>query len=81
MCRELESQLVEINDAGENAFLKANARLLKNSYWIGLSDVREESTWIWASSHAPLTSSSFTDWYPGQPNNYKSDENCATIFS
>lgn len=30
MCRELESELVEINDATENEFLKSTAELLKS---------------------------------------------------
>ncbi|XP_045191034.1 perlucin-like protein [Mercenaria mercenaria] len=80
-CRELKGQLVEINDASENTFLEAEVKLRKNSFWIALSDVEEESTWIWMNSRQPLRSSSFNDWIPGQPDNYGADENCACIYS
>jgi ectoine hydroxylase-related dioxygenase (phytanoyl-CoA dioxygenase family) len=49
------------------------------TFWIALTDVEEEGTWMWMNSHTLLTSDSFTDWSPGQPNNYKDNENCAHI--
>ncbi|XP_060597514.1 perlucin-like protein [Ruditapes philippinarum] len=60
-CRELDSHLVEINDESENKFLELSAKLLKTVYWIALSDIREEGTWVWMNSHETLTSTSFTD--------------------
>ncbi|KAJ8308578.1 hypothetical protein KUTeg_013452 [Tegillarca granosa] len=35
-------------------------------YWIGGSDWTVEGEWLWEPDGIPMT---YTDWYPGQPNN------------
>ncbi|XP_045191038.1 perlucin-like [Mercenaria mercenaria] len=80
MCRELDSKLVEINDASENDFIKAKTKLTNKNYWIALSDVREEGSWVWMDSHAALKSTDFSDWSHGQPDNLHNNENCAAMF-
>lgn len=79
-CRELNGQLVEINDAQTNSFIEAQVKLRNVNFWIALSDVEEEGTWTWMNSDTPLTSQSFNDWFPGQPDNFKADENCGCIY-
>lgn len=53
--------------------------LFADDFWIGLSDAEQEGDWVWMSSKTLLTSSGFSDWNPGQPNNYQQNENCAHL--
>ena len=50
------------------------------AYWIGLSDVMEEGSWVWMISNTPIESGVYTNWSPGQPDNIQNDENCAEIW-
>ena len=43
--------------------------------WIGGTDKEKEGCWVW-SDGSPLV---WTEWYPGQPDNYDSDEHCMSI--
>jgi hypothetical protein len=45
----------------------------ENEYWLGGSDLAEESKWIWASK---LDSMSYTNWGNGQPDNHEDNEHC-----
>ena len=47
--------------------------------WIGAHDTIAEGEMIWVSDNT-LVSSGFTDWSPGQPDNYKNREDCI-LFS
>ncbi len=57
--------LAVINDAGENQLL-ANF-LTEQSAFIGLHDSNQEGQFEWLSGE----SMAYTNWYPGQPNNYQ----------
>ena len=43
--------------------------------WIGLNDVDNENTFVWADG----SSSPYRSWYPGQPDNYLGNEDCVII--
>ena len=60
----LGGHLAVIGSSGENQFL-ANL-LIANSAWIGMSDAATEGYYEWVNGD-PVT---YTNWYPGQPNNY-----------
>jgi hypothetical protein len=42
--------------------------------------VQEEGVWIWMTSYTKLTSTKFSNWSPGEPNNLQGNENCAAIM-
>ncbi|XP_053407165.1 perlucin-like protein [Mercenaria mercenaria] len=77
-CKILGGHLVEIDDATENQYLVNQAKLInsKESFWIGLNDLQEEGSWVWVDSNEAV---SYTNWYPGQPDNEASNENCAHL--
>ncbi len=64
VCNSHGGYLASINSASENYFL--SNILAIQSAWIGLSDYAWEGEYVWASGE-PL---GYTNWYPGQPNNY-----------
>ena len=63
-CESIGGHLVTLSDASENQFVKDC--LGGNSAWIGLSDAGSENVWYWVTGE----SYAFSDWYPGQPDNY-----------
>ena len=77
-CNQLGAHLVTIESSLENTFLRDySSRLVKNQFWIGLTDQIIEGVWKWKSNGAVAT---FTDWLPGQPDN-RHDEDCVDINS
>ncbi|MBM4287520.1 MAG: hypothetical protein FJ135_05120 [Deltaproteobacteria bacterium] len=55
--------LVTINDAAEETWLRQTFSL-EYTYWIGLTDEKEEGRWVWVGED-----SSYLNWAPGEPNN------------
>jgi len=60
----LGGHLVTINDAAEEAWLRANFGT-STRYWIGFNDAATEGTFVWSSGETP----GFTHWNSGEPNN------------
>jgi len=42
-------------------------------YWLGLTDLAHEGTFKWEEGH---DEADYTNWWPGQPNNYDETEDC-----
>ncbi|CAC5422424.1 unnamed protein product [Mytilus coruscus] len=72
-CEEQQSMLVEVISDTENNFLKGKTEEHIPSYWIGATDIETEGVWIWDTSQTVVT---FTDWFPGQPDNNVDSQNC-----
>ena len=61
----LGGNLVSINDAAEEAWLRNNFGI-DEGFWIGLNDIENEGDFQWVSGQ-PVT---YTNWAPGEPNNF-----------
>ncbi|KAI8485757.1 hypothetical protein Bbelb_365910 [Branchiostoma belcheri] len=44
-----------------------------SNYWIGLNDRTVENSWTW-SDGTPVSDGVFTNWAPGEPNNYNNEQ-------
>ncbi|XP_060551305.1 hepatic lectin-like [Ruditapes philippinarum] len=54
--------------------------LRSNDYfWIGLTDIQGEGIWRVYSSKSLLTSTGFSSWEPGRPDNVGGKKNCGQI--
>lgn len=67
--------LATVSSTAENDFLwttiaKPNLATSPFGIWIGLNDVAEEGTWVWASGE-PVT---YTNWAGGQPDNWQNED-------
>ena len=49
--------------------------------WIGFTDAATEGTFEWTLPYKGGTSKKFTNWKTEEPNDYNSDEDCATLSS
>ncbi len=67
-CVASGGHLAVINNTAENTFL-ANILSLQSA-WIGASDTAVEGSFQWVNGE-PF---SYTNWYPGQPNNYSGSQ-------
>lgn len=72
-CEADGGHLVVIDDAAENAFVRAQAA--GSLLWIGLSDHLTEGTMRWVTGE-PVT---FEDFETGQPNNNLGTEDCVVL--
>ncbi|XP_078374837.1 uncharacterized protein LOC144658301 [Oculina patagonica] len=77
-CRSLGAELVKIESAVENKFLKSTFFALSAgsfgvTYWIGLSDQVEEGKWMWTDGSLLAN---YTNWGNNNPNNYGGNQNC-----
>ncbi len=76
-CKCLGAQLVKIESAAENNFLKRTFLTSSGlSFWIGLNDQIDEGKWKWTDG-TPLEI--YNNWSNGNPNNYGGNQNCGHI--
>ena len=77
-CEGLGGHLATITSAEEQAFIE---QLLlvgqKNQYWLGGTDEQQEGVWTWVTGE-PW---SYTNWDPGQPDNYHGLEDYLQIYN
>ncbi|KAM9308345.1 collectin-12 [Gastrophryne carolinensis] len=78
-CEDKGSMLVVIETKEEQQFIKKQTNG-KGNFWIGLTDKDEEKVWKWLDGTLP----SFTNWKPGQPDNWAPElgpgEDCAGMI-
>ena len=82
-CQATGGTLANVVSASDNA---AVAALFEGAdrFWLGASDQADEGVWRWTSSGTlpPTTApnQAFSDWNPGEPNNYGGAENCLAMW-
>ena len=47
-------------------------------HWMGSNDLLKEGQWMWHQSGKPFT---YTNWGPGQPDNYDGIEHCLMYWT
>ena len=77
--QQVPARLVEIDSAEENRAIVAeikrrNFHSKKIQVWLGITDRHSEGHWVLESTGKSVV---FTDWHSGEPNNFRSGENCA----
>ncbi|KAL3863409.1 hypothetical protein ACJMK2_005166 [Sinanodonta woodiana] len=78
MCRLHGGYLAEATSDREGHFLENQVKVFAREFWIGGSDAIVEGEWVWQNSKAELRPSSYSNWYPGNPNG-GGVENCMAI--
>ncbi len=69
----LGGNLVTVNDAAENAWLRETYKDSPQSRWIGLIDKNKNGHWVWISGE----DAGYRNWAPGQPSG--GEEDCGEI--
>ncbi|MFK8010335.1 MAG: SdrD B-like domain-containing protein [Saprospiraceae bacterium] len=72
LAQSIGGRLAVINNQAENDFLQTN---ILSSSWIGYTDAQNEGTFEWT-----FDNSSFTNWNPGEPNDYNGNEDFTEIL-
>ena len=77
-CNLQGADLVNIGDRAESDWVLGNIQGgLYRDYWIGLSDVAAEGTFVWPDGTVPA----FTAWGAGEPSASNVDDDCAEIMT
>ena len=69
-CLSMNADLVTINTLEENSFVLNLTRV--SYFWIGLNDISEEGTFVWASG----SKSAYRKWKSLEPNDNNKNEDC-----
>ncbi|VDI36192.1 Hypothetical predicted protein [Mytilus galloprovincialis] len=79
-CRAHNARLAEIETKAQSDILihLAKTNGPGQSYWLGGRDDVIEGVWMWASTDREFN---YTDWAPGQPDNYAGNENCLHLYA
>lgn len=80
-CSSVKAKLVEIETESENTFLKTHLQAIgtphNSSYWIGLSDIIQEGTYVWQTTQQRPD---FADWGSDEPNDLHHNEDCIELY-
>ncbi|XP_071144267.1 neurogenic locus Notch protein-like isoform X1 [Mytilus edulis] len=78
-CQRRSSMLAEVTTRSKMRFLRTNAQVNGETFWLGGSDQAYEGLWRWTTSRQSFT---VTDWHTRtihEPNNLDGNEDCLNI--
>lgn len=73
VCNQNNAHIVTINDAAENSWVINFS--IAGRPWLGYNDIITEGNFVWS-----YDTSSYTNWYPGEPNNTMNAEDCVELY-
>ncbi|XP_013402520.1 perlucin [Lingula anatina] len=79
-CRSISSHLARITSQRGNNMIVSYVRnyfSVNFNWWLGGNDMAQEGRWVWVGTNKVM---SYTNWYPGQPSNYKGIEHCLLLL-
>ncbi|XP_026181801.1 ladderlectin-like [Mastacembelus armatus] len=73
-CRSLDANLASVLDSREDRLIQ---KMIGDgtAAWLGGTDAKQEGNWSWTDG----TPFRYTNWAPGQPDNWQGNENCLHI--
>ena len=71
-CQTWGGDLASIDSESENEALGSIRDPTESECWIGLNDMDSEGIFVWSDG----STSSYRNWYPGEPNNFFFSEDC-----
>uniref|UniRef100_A0A3Q2D576 Ladderlectin-like n=1 Tax=Cyprinodon variegatus TaxID=28743 RepID=A0A3Q2D576_CYPVA len=77
-CQSMRGNLASVHDIEEYHEIQRLIMTASHEYketWIGGSDAQEENQWFWSDG----TPFHFTNWCPGEPNNFHGRQHCLRI--
>ncbi|XP_001848481.2 pulmonary surfactant-associated protein D [Culex quinquefasciatus] len=83
-CASLGLRMATVNSVEDDAELAVALiradRKAKGPWWIGGTDLGKEGNFVWITNGKPLGhKTGFTNYAPGEPNNYGGNENCIEV--
>lgn len=75
VCQTAGYDLVVVEDEGEGGFLRAEAEARGGLWWLGLTDLDDEGSFVWVDG----TPVGYDGWQDGEPNNLFFVEHCAVL--
>ncbi|XP_066270603.1 perlucin-like isoform X2 [Branchiostoma lanceolatum] len=74
-CEAKGAHLADVKTKDLHNFLVKRIKK-KADYWIGAKYINAEGEWKWSDG----TAVTYTNWYPGQPNNLRGNQDCGLMW-
>ncbi len=84
-CQDMGMQIVRIDDAAENEFVRSSMVPFAGHIWIGGSDLAVTGEWRWPDGNQFWQGDSngagllYANWFMGEPNNFDGNEHCSEM--
>uniref|UniRef100_A0A182FXK6 Uncharacterized protein n=1 Tax=Anopheles albimanus TaxID=7167 RepID=A0A182FXK6_ANOAL len=82
-CLALGLRLATVTSSADSELIKEAINATNTTtepWWIGGTDLGLEGSYLWISTELPVgQQTGYTNWFPGEPNNFRGNENCLDI--